>query len=438
MTNLVWELAGEQLAEHPTVLLVDTTIPGVDHLDNVAAVSSDEALHRLARFEVAATSMVDRRTNMWDGWDTTVVIVGAGADPAPWEPIAARPDVAVVALDGRLTGGLSIVAAVDGSLTVPKWSLTVAAAALDGDTVNQVTDLLTAAEHPPVDDDMMIDPPPTDQGPGSMFEPVDDGWTPPAWPVLVRVLGAPRAKLAEADLELTPQQLSTLAFVALHREVATSDLGEAIWGGERVPEQRLRDLLSVLRRKTDPHDVIRKIDDGVVRAGDDLGCDTMLFEALNERARSCRAEWGLRSIEMIDLAAGRPFSYPGTAEQYWRWADLGQLHSIWQHRVTTVVCELAELHLTHGDAHAAIDVASHGLRVDPLSSAVTEVLIKAYAATGELAAAQRVFESHDRALADIDLGGASEETRRVYDQLFVAARVNVATGAAGDDTSGIT
>jgi DNA-binding SARP family transcriptional activator len=244
------------------------------------------------------------------------------------------------------------------------------------------------------------------------------------------VLGVPRATINGTDLDLTPQQLSTLAFLALHREATTSELFEAIWHGQRVPEQRLRDLLSVLRRKTAPHAVIGKITDGKVSTDVDLGSDTMVFEALNARVRSHPAEWAIRSNEMLDLVSGPPFSYPTSAEQHWRWADLGQLHSTWQHRVTTVAVELAELYLANGDAGAALDVATHALGVDPLSSAVTETLIKAYAASGELAAAQRVFESHDRMLTDMDLGGASEETRRLFDQLR-AARSDIDGDASG-------
>ena len=81
VTSVVWEVAGGGFAEHPTVLLVDVEVAGAATLDAVEHVTATEGL---ARFAESAPStdrgMLDRRTEQFDGWDTTLVVLGAGVD----------------------------------------------------------------------------------------------------------------------------------------------------------------------------------------------------------------------------------------------------------------------------------------------------------------------------------------------------------------------
>lgn len=120
----------------------------------------------------------------------------------------------------------------------------------------------------------------------------------------------------------------------------------------------------------------------------------------------------------FNLIRGRPFASAGSAIQHWRWVDIEQLEVLWMHRASTAAWELAKLYLDRGDPTAARDIAERKLRADALSSALTEVLMEAYAGLHAVEAAQKVYVAHDRALAH--LGGASEQTRRVLERILAA------------------
>jgi hypothetical protein len=147
----------------------------------------------------------------------------------------------------------------------------------------------------------------------------------------------------------------------------------------------------------------------------------MIVEALAERARTHPGEWEQRLRQIVDLAAGRPFAYPSSSSGSWRWADLEMLHATWETRIATAACELGRYHLERSEPLHAVEVANQGLTVDPRNSALIEVLMAAYADLGAYDKAKQIYEAHDRALADADLGGASEETRRLLDRLSAAA-----------------
>jgi DNA-binding SARP family transcriptional activator len=442
VTSVVWEVAGGGFAEHPTVLLVDVDVAGVAILDAVEHVTATEGL---ARFAEPAPStdrgMLDRRTEQFDGWDTTLVVLGAGVEVDAWSQIAARQNVAVISLGAVLPDGLELV--IDaGRVTVPRWNLTVEAVGLSAHDADRVAELLDAADAPPVPDELEIpviteDTPLPVDDPGAVDAVTDrDGqarWEPPLWPVTVRLLaGAPRVAAAGGELRVKPQPLAGLAYLAIYREVALDDLRSAIWGDDQqVKPQRLRDLLSELRKQLGGAQVVGHIEDGVVRAGPELGCDLAVFEALAERARQVPAEAGQHLAAMVDLVEGPPFAYPSSAAAYWRWVDLSHLHAVWQHRLATAAYELAELHLSRDDPNAALRVAERGLLADPFNGPLTEMVITAYGRLGAYDTARRVFEAHDRALTDRDLGGASDETRRVLDHLLMAT----ATAPNGDTSS---
>ena len=137
--------------------------------------------------------------------------------------------------------------------------------------------------------------------------------------------------------------------------------------------------------------------------------------------------------QAVDLFDGRPFNYQRSVSEFWRWADLSQQHAIWGHRVATAAFELAQWHLQANDPVAAIAVAKQGLQADALNSALTEVVIEAFAADGSLEAALRVYQSHDRAMSDAGFGGASDETRAVIESIYASRRTDAtaATGVGG-------
>ena len=267
-----------------------------------------------------------------------------------------------------------------------------------------------------------------------------DDWEPPQWPVMVNVLGEPHVTINGENVKLQAQQLAILALLAIKREVSVEDLKRAIWlpkkvdkidpdtgqiirlpSGEphqvevEVTKHRVRDALSELRKAVGGSRVLSNVIDGKVAAGPDLGCDTMLFEALNARARQDPSTTAVRLHEMLLLVHGPVFGYAPSSSPYWRWVDLSHLQAVWEGRVVTAAHTLSGMYLDAGDASGARTIAERGLAADPLNSALTERLMEAYASLGSIDLAQRVYEAHDRAM--IDFGGATPETRIVLDRI---------------------
>lgn len=424
VTGVVWELAGGAFAEHPSVLVVGADLPGLDRLDAVEVVTADAARARFAAPPPdAEPAMFERRANQWDGWDTTVVVLGPTADDE-WAQVAARPDVGVIALDGGLPDALGV-RVEGGKVAVAAWGLELDAVGLTSRDAARVGALLRVADAEPVTDELTIPTVPVDTPPGDdSHDASEESWEAPSAPIVVRLLAeTPRVDGPDGELRVKPQPLAALAYLASRRQVSLDDLRSAIWGDDQpVKQHRIRDLLSELRKQLGGAGALRHVDDGVVRIGPDLICDLTIFEALARRAVEVPAEAEQRLGEMLDLVSGRPFNYPASASAYWRWVDLDYLAAVWEHRVATAACELAQWHLTRNEPDAAIEVVTRGLQADPLSGPLTEVLMTAYAAAGAVDTAQHVFDAHDRALADRDLGGASDETRRVLDDLRTAGR----------------
>ena len=93
-------------------------------------------------------------------------------------------------------------------------------------------------------------------------------------------------------------------------------------------------------------------------------------------------------------------------------------------RTTTVAESLAKTYLARSEPAVARDIVERGLDADPINAALTEILMEAHADLGEIEAAPRVYESHDRSLGRFDLGGASNETRLVLVRLRANASIS--------------
>jgi DNA-binding SARP family transcriptional activator len=421
LTNAVWELAGGALGERTSVVLVDVDVPGADQLDGVSRMSADEALAAVAaNHDLDGTvAMLQRRVNDREAWPPTVVILDACNASDAWIEQASRPAVAVIAVNGTVAGGLGVELDA-GELTIPAWRLRLPATVLDAATAEVALGVLQVADTAPVDDDLAVAVPSRHAAPVEAEGETADDWEPPSWTVMVHLLGEPFATRDGEPLALSPQCLSALAFLAVERDASVRAFDEAMWGDEDVPYHRRRDLLSSIRKATGGPTVVPHADDGRVRAGPDLGSDLAVFEALNNRAQHAPGELQTRLDEITQLVRGRPFVCAPSAAHLWRWADLSQLHALWGHRAATVAWELAGLYLERGDAGAARDVAERGLLADPLNAGLTERLMEAYVALDAVEAAQRVYESHDRALTSRGFEGAAEETRRLLDRLRAA------------------
>ncbi|MGH9211859.1 MAG: bacterial transcriptional activator domain-containing protein [Acidimicrobiales bacterium] len=91
--------------------------------------------------------------------------------------------------------------------------------------------------------------------------------------------------------------------------------------------------------------------------------------------------------------------------------------SEWERRVAGVIQHLTELCVDEGDTEAAIETAQRGVHLIPTHGGVTEALMRAHAADGDLHSVHRVYETHCRALDNLGLDEPAESTVELYDTL---------------------
>ena len=414
-------------------LVADDTSDSFGPLHGVETISEADAIE-LALGVIGdcrhseSVSMLDRRSGRWESSPVmSLVLVGKACDDR-WDQIAASPAIAVLSTGRRFEAGIDILVA-DGTISIPSLGIehpTTARSTLQhltmDDAVNRRGRYVTGQDSVGAnsEQDVMAEPRRTVAPPTTVER--DDDWQPPTWPVMINVLGAPHATRDGAPIKLTPQQLSALALIAMKREIPAHDFRRSIWGDEDdVSPERVRDMLSQLRKKVGGLRVIPKREDGLVCAGTDLGSDTIVFEALLTRSAAVPDEQVQRLCEALDLVTGRAMDYSTTDSAWWRWSEIAFGATDWTAKTTEAVASLSRCYLDASEPEAARDVAERGLVADPLNASLTELLMEAYADLGQLESVRRVYESHDRSLEMADLGGASAETRRLLERIQTAA-----------------
>lgn len=371
-----------------------------------------------------SASMLDRRTGRWESSPTlSLALVGEVCDDR-WDQIAASPAIAVLSTSRRFESGINIVVT-DGTISIPSLGIkhpTTARNKSQRLTMNAdvkrpgrcVTDQDSVGVNS--EEDVVAESQHTTSAPPASVDRGDD-WRPPTWPVMINVLGAPHATRDGSPIKLTPQQLSALALIAMKREIPAHDFRRSIWGDQDdVSPERVRDMLSQLRKKVGGLRVIPKREDGLVCAGDDLGSDTLVFEALLTRSAAAPDEEVERLREALDLVTGRAMNYSTSDSAWWCWSEIAFGATDWTAKTTEAAASLSRRYLEASEPAAARDIAERGLVADPLNASLTELLMEAYAELGQLETVRRVYESHDRSLDMADLGGASAETRRLLER----------------------
>lgn len=437
LANALWEVAGEAIGEGAVIRVVGNDLPLAFALpDGVELISESTAIELLDESLLdssagAQASMLSRRASRWEAWPTTIMVIVGETQDDRWDVIASAPSAALMSMNRRFATGLDIEIK-NGVLSVPALEITASVSQLTDIEQSTIRTVLDEIDAEPIDQPTLQFDAPAGE-PIEEFDKAADDWEPPSWPVMINVLGTPAATKNGDHIKLTPQQLSALALIATRREIPAHDFKRAIWGDEDdVSAERVRDMLSVLRKKVGGLSVIPKREDGLVCAGPDLGSDVLVFDALATRARTTPDELIERLHEMLDLVTGRLFNYSSVDQTWWRWSEIAFGMTDWTAKTTTAAETLARNYLERADPAAARDIAERGLIADPLNAALTEVLMEAYANLGALEAAQRVYESHDRQLDMSDLGGASNETKLVLQRLrsHASSSVSTATEAA--------
>ena len=436
---MVTELAHSPLAEAAQVIVVgDIGTPALGRLDRVTVVEGwDDAADNL--LEWADQS---HRALAHNGWANTFVARGLCADHDALIPLvvvtdhlpnnpddldqlrALDPRAAALIVVGDAPEGATIIDCAPGRLTLPELGLVCTPQTLDDDHVEAIADLLDDAETPGAEQLELLpalpaaapalDTPATGNG-GSYKD--------PPYEVLVRVLGD--IVIEGSMAHLTPKQTSVVAYIAVHRKVTADRAADALWPTPtKLRRRRLSNTVSDCRTAIGGRH-LPIAEDGRYRAGPLLLTDLQLFERRAAAATSQPPDLAIETLRgAIDLVSGPIFTYPGDKRNSpdWAWIALEDWHSIWDQKISALASRLTDLCVAAGDTRQAVEVAEKTKRIIPTDTELTERLMRAHAANGNLAAVRRVYEDHVEALAHLDLDEPAESTTALYEELLRANR----------------
>jgi DNA-binding SARP family transcriptional activator/tetratricopeptide (TPR) repeat protein len=213
---------------------------------------------------------------------------------------------------------------------------------------------------------------------------------------LIRMLAAQRGHLAPRDA-----------------------LIESLWGDQLPtdPATNLNVIVNRARKALGGSDAIRTVADGyLLRAGPDVVVDAERFEALGRSAGDLHGEGESAAALAAARAALDAWGEPFPHDAY---ADWAQPHRDRLERLHQDLLEIAaETSVAEGDARAAVALAAEAVALQPLREAAHLLLMRAYAADGDQAAAVTSYLDLRRVLAD-ELGiDPSVEATDLYEQLL--------------------
>lgn len=238
----------------------------------------------------------------------------------------------------------------------------------------------------------------------------------PAPPLDLRLIGGFTLRLAgrEPDLSrLRPRARTTLRLLALHagRPVHRETLVEALW--PHLPAgagmHSLQVAVSALRRALDPGPT-RGSSRLLARNGDaytfvlpeDGRVDVLDFARAVRSAREVRANsphdpQAAMALLRTALRLYRGDLLPEDGPAEWVVDERERL----RHQAGEAAATLGALELRHGDPAAAATALEQGLRIDPFRDGAWRLLISAYDAVGDVAAAMRTRRAYSTVLAEL-------------------------------------
>ncbi|MDX1417671.1 MAG: BTAD domain-containing putative transcriptional regulator, partial [Candidatus Promineifilaceae bacterium] len=229
------------------------------------------------------------------------------------------------------------------------------------------------------------------------------------------LLGSPRVKLDEADIEVKPRKaFALLIFLAVTAETLTRDfLATLLWpaSDQRRARRALRNRLSELKQTLGGS----WIEAGRETIGLRSGCwlDTAEFQRLSA-AEHADPERLLEAVDLYrdDFLAG--FTLPDCpAYDEWQYFQSESLRG----DLAAALDRLVETLSDRGDYETAVPHARRRLALDPLHEPACRQLMRLYARAGQQSAALRQYDLCRQALAE-ELGvEPQEETMDLYDQI---------------------
>jgi len=222
------------------------------------------------------------------------------------------------------------------------------------------------------------------------------------------------------------RDLLRLLALANGRPIRSDHLTELLWPGvsSTKARNRLRTAVSQIRLTLGDQSVVRH-PDGYLLA--DAVLDAHQFTDLALRAAAAVAKGDHIAVLPIARSAERLYRDDFHADQddsVWAGSERDRLRQLRQR----LACDAAEAALAEDVHREALYFARLAAQLDPTSETAHRLLMRAYAAMGEIGAALRDFESYRRRLAD-ELGvDPSPETRALHLELLRSATPRRSTG----------
>lgn len=203
----------------------------------------------------------------------------------------------------------------------------------------------------------------------------------------------------------TPPQRATelLVYLALRRSASGHELDEIFWPGKREVTGT-RNTFVYRTRQLIGDDALPPIRRGEpLRVTDDVVTDWAIFQTLTEAALESEDERVENLTSALELVRNRPFFGIDDANYAWAESDIQNMISA----ITDAAHLLARTHHEAGRYADAIQVAAHGLDVEPHSALLQHDALAAAAARGDETEYQRLrhrFQVRLEALdPDLDL-----------------------------------
>lgn len=371
-------------------------LPGIHHHADIAAAlaAADQETAGIAQAltDTGAATVLELRCRApEEAWPAAVII--AAADAASADQLharaASRTGVVAVLVGGECPSGALEVNVSAETATIPALGLSCTPQRLDATNLEAIATLLEAADAPCA--------PPEAPGPLTLFSDteLDDDGDEAAPKLHVRLLGP----ITVEGVDLRPQQLALLAYLALHPDVTADAVRDAVWGSRAPTRERFLNTIHELRRAVGT-DVLPNSTDGRYRLRR-VWCDVYEIDRLvaSAAAQPDDATADLRAA--LELVAGPPLTFESRHRRHFRWIDLGNHASRWERIVGDAAHDLASIALSSDDVDLARWAAERGLTASPASQTLTRDLVSAHLAAGDRNAAEHVVEAYARVLEDM-------------------------------------
>jgi DNA-binding SARP family transcriptional activator len=200
------------------------------------------------------------------------------------------------------------------------------------------------------------------------------------------------------------------------RPIRADQLTEMLWPG--IPSQKARNRLRTAVsqvRSTLGDDSVTRHPDGYRLSGAQL--DAHKFSVLVGQAAAAAARGDHAAVLPLARAAERLYRadfHADDDDSEWATTERTRFQRLRQ----TLACDAAEAALSQHLDREAVSFATLAVELDSTNETAHRLLMRAYAAVGEIAAGLRAFEVYRRHLAD-ELGvDPSPETRALHLQLL--------------------